>query len=176
MCHISLEIFWQGLELFFRPHLNRKFTHNVMGLQSYKSPNFGNYSHLRVLRQNDIWVLVPWPCTKYIIMGKVVASPKFEPWWVLWVCVCSWFVCALKVLQLCYALTNLLFGLCKSVWIIDLLVIHPSPYPEALAHPSTPKVLQVRDCASTPSSSIVFTFRLIVEFIKESGGASFRLH
>jgi hypothetical protein len=42
-----------------------------------------------------------WLSTKNIIRGKVVASPKSEPWWVLWVCVCLCFVHALKVLQLC---------------------------------------------------------------------------
>jgi hypothetical protein len=35
---------------------------------------------LGVPRQNDIWVLVPWPSTKYTIRGKVVASPKFGSW------------------------------------------------------------------------------------------------
>jgi hypothetical protein len=34
-------------------------------------------SHLGVLGQNDIWVLVPWPGIKYTIRGKVLASPKF---------------------------------------------------------------------------------------------------
>jgi hypothetical protein len=58
-------------------------------------------SHSGVLGQNDIWVPVPWLSTKYTIRGKVVASPKFGPWWVLWVWICPWFVLALKVLQLC---------------------------------------------------------------------------
>jgi hypothetical protein len=44
-----------------------------------------------------------------------------------------------------YALTNLLFGLCRSVWIIDPLVIRPSLYPEALACLSTPKVLRTKE-------------------------------
>jgi len=33
--------------------------------------------------------------------------------------------------------------------------------------PSTPKVLQARECTPTPSPSIVFTFGLVVESIKE---------
>ncbi len=53
---------------------------------------------LRVSRQNDIWVLAPWLGIKNIIKGEVVASPKFGPWWVLWVRVCLWLVCAPKVL------------------------------------------------------------------------------
>jgi hypothetical protein len=53
-------------------------------------------SHLGVPKQNDIWVLDPWPCTKYIIRGKVMASLKSGSWWVLWVRVCPWLVCAPK--------------------------------------------------------------------------------
>jgi hypothetical protein len=33
-------------------------------------------------------------------------------------------------------------------------------------------VLWTRDCASTPSPSVVFSFRLVVESIKELEGAS----
>jgi hypothetical protein len=56
---------------------------------------------LGVPGQNDIWVLAPWLCTKNIIRGKVVVSHKSRSWWVLWVRVCLWFVCAQKMLQLC---------------------------------------------------------------------------
>ncbi len=42
-CHISLEIFWWKLQLCFRPHLNRRSTHKVMGVQSHGNPNFGNF-------------------------------------------------------------------------------------------------------------------------------------
>jgi hypothetical protein len=40
-CNISLEISWWGLQLSFRPHLNRRFAHKIIGLQSHGSPNFG---------------------------------------------------------------------------------------------------------------------------------------
>jgi hypothetical protein len=69
--------------------------------------------------QNAIWMLVPWLATKYIIRGKVMTSLKFGPWWVLWVWVCLWVVLTPKVFQ--YALTNLLFSLCRSVWVINCL-------------------------------------------------------
>jgi hypothetical protein len=82
-------------------------------------------SHLGVPRQNDIWVLVPWLGTEYTIRGNVVAPPESGPWWVSWVYVCLEFVRAPKCSN--YALTNLLFGLCKSVWVIQLLVNLPSP-------------------------------------------------
>jgi len=41
--NISLESSWQGLQLCFRPHLDRRFPHKVMGPQSHGSPNFGNF-------------------------------------------------------------------------------------------------------------------------------------
>jgi len=53
-----------------------------------------------------------------------------------------------------------------------LLVNLPSPHLGALARPFTPKVLQARELAPTPSPSIVFTFGFIVESIKELGGVS----
>jgi len=65
----------------------------------------------------------------------------------------------LTVHQKCfnYALTNFFFDLCRSMWIIDLLVIHPSPHPVAPTHPSTPKVLRTKKCPPIPSLSIIFT-------------------
>ncbi len=47
----------------------------------------------------------------------------------------SMFACGSSVHQKCsnYALTNLLFGFCRSVWVIELLVPLPSPYPRAPA-------------------------------------------
>ncbi len=42
------------------------------------------------------------------------------------------FACGLSVHQKCsnYALINLLFSLCKSMWIIDPLITHPNPISE----------------------------------------------
>jgi hypothetical protein len=70
-----------------------------------------------------------------------------------------------------HALTNLLFELCRSVWIIDPFIIHPSPHPRALTRPSTPEMLWAKECTPTPSF-IVFTFELTFESFKECGGAS----
>jgi hypothetical protein len=112
--HIMLKSFQQGLQLCFRPHLNHRFAHKVMGPQSYESPSCENDSHLGVSRQNAIWMLVMWLTTKYTIRGKVVASPKSGPWWILWVRICPWLVLAPKVLQLC---TNQLV-----VWFVQIHV------------------------------------------------------
>jgi len=35
-CEIFLERSWRGLQLFFKPHLNPRFTRKVMGLQSHE--------------------------------------------------------------------------------------------------------------------------------------------
>jgi len=168
-CDIPLESSGWRLNFFFKPHFNPRFAHKVMGPQNHKSPYCGNFgTHLGVPWQNDIWVLVSWPSIEYTIRRKVVASPKSEPWWVLWVYVCPWFVCAPKCYN--YTLTNLLFGFCRSVWVSEMLVNIPSPIPKLQHAPLPPKC-----CEPTPSPSIVFTFGLTVESIKELGGASFML-
>ncbi len=70
-----------------------------------------------------------------------------------------------------YALINLLFSLCRSIWIIDLsfvLVLIPE-----LQHAHlTFEVLQIKECTPTPFSFIVSTFRLTFEFFKEFEGVS----
>ncbi len=43
MCNIPLESSWQGLQLCFRPHINRRSSSKVMGPQSCRSRNFGNF-------------------------------------------------------------------------------------------------------------------------------------
>jgi hypothetical protein len=90
MCNIPLESSWWRLQICFRPHVDQRFAHKDMAPQSCESPNFGNFG----------WVLVSWPSTKYTIRGKVVASHKYGPWWVLWVRVCPCLVCAPKALKL----------------------------------------------------------------------------
>ncbi len=71
-----------------------------------------------------------------------------------------------------YALTNLLFSLCKSMWVIELLVNFPSFHFGALTRPSTPEVLQTKERVPIHSPSIVSTFGFVVESIKELGGVS----
>ncbi len=129
-CNIPLESSWQWLQLCFRPHFNQRSTHKVMGPQSCESPSCGNFKTPAWESQDKMtfgcWSL--WPSIEYTIRGKVVASPKSGPWWVLWICVCSWLVRAPRCSN--YALTNLLFGLCKSAWVSKLLVNLPRPIPK----------------------------------------------
>jgi hypothetical protein len=73
-----------------------------------------------------------------------------------------------------YALTNLLFSLYRSVWVINLLVILLSPYPWAPTCPFTPEMLRARECAPIPYPSAIFTFKFTIESTKKFGGASTR--
>ncbi len=53
------------------------------------------------------------------------------------------------------ALTNLLFGFCRFVWVSDLFVNLPSPIPE-LQHTLYPEVLRARERTPTASPFVVF--------------------
>ncbi len=124
-------------------------------------------SHLGVSRQNDTWVLIPWPGIDYTIRGKVVASPKFGLWWILWIHVCSWFIHAPKCSN--YTIINLLFDLCKSVWVIKLLVNLPTRISKLQNALLPPKCCMPRN---TPQLLLpLFTFGFVVQPIKELGGA-----
>jgi hypothetical protein len=140
-----------------------------MGIQSCGSPNFENFGtpNLGVLGQNDIWVLALWSSIDNTIRGKVMASPSSSRGES-----CEFvFTRGSSVHQKCsdYALTNLLFGLCMSMWTIDLIVILPKPS-------STPLYLQsVANHGACPNSQSFHCFHplgLTIESIKEFWGAS----
>jgi len=81
-------------------------------------------SHLGVSRQKVIWMWASWRDTEYTIRGKVVASPKFGPRWVLWVQICSWLVLAPKVFQLCT--NHLVFSFVQvrvNNWCLSLFLV-----------------------------------------------------
>jgi hypothetical protein len=70
-----------------------------------------------------------WLITEKIIRGKVVVSPKFEPWWILWIRVCPWFVHAPKMFKLC---TNQFVVQFVQVHMNNRFVCHSSsPHPKA---------------------------------------------
>ncbi len=127
------------------------------GLPKLRESQFREFrdSNLGVLEQNDIWVLTLWLSTNNTVRGNVMASlslghDEF----------CEFvFAHGSSLHQKCfnYALINLLFGLCMSLWVSDLLVKFPSPYLRAPACPFTLKVLWARKHTPTPHSSVVFT-------------------
>jgi hypothetical protein len=69
------------------------------------------------------------------------------------------FACQSFVHQKCfnYALTNLLFGLCRSMWIIDPLVKRPNPHFGTPTHLSTPEVLRTMERTPTLYLFVIFT-------------------
>jgi len=150
--------------------------------QSYGLPKLQElqfWESRRVLGQNDIFVLAPWLGTENTIKGKVVVSPKSGLWWFLPSPGCGEsceFIFArgsfVHQKHSSYTLTNLLFGLCRSVWVINFLVNLPTPHPRTLARLSTLEVLWTKKRALTHFPFIVFTFGLVVESIKELGGVS----
>jgi hypothetical protein len=160
VCHISLKRSWRGLQLCFRPHFNQRSTQNIMGLQSCESLHFKK--------------------TKWYLGARSVARHKkyykwegggFSQVWAI-MSFKSMFAHGSSVHQKCfnYVLINVLFGLCKSMWIIYPLVTRPSPHPEALTHPSTPEVLRTKE--RTPilyPSIVVFTLDLQLSLLRSLG-------
>jgi len=117
-------------------------TQSYRSLKSQESQvwEFRN-SHLGVLGQNAICMWASWRGTKYTIRGKVVASPKFKPWWVLWVQVCPWLFLAPKVLKLCINQLVVWFvQVCVSNWCLSLFLVsiselHHAPLPPKCCEP-----------------------------------------
>ncbi len=112
VCNIPLESFNKGynfaLDLISIGNLHRElWAPKVVGVPSLGISGFplGTKCHL------DVGLMEG---KKYDIRGKVVASPKFGLWWVLWVWVCPWLVLAPKVFKLC---TNQLV-----VWFVQICV------------------------------------------------------
>jgi hypothetical protein len=140
-----------------------------MGLQSCKSPNLG-ISGLPSWESRDKMTFgcrVRGEAQKILLGGRwwLFPSPGCDE-------SCEFvFVRGLFVHQKCfnYTLTNLLFGLCKFMWIIDPLVTCCSPHPKVPTCPFTFEVLQAKEHAPTPYPFVIFTLGLAAESIKEFG-------
>jgi hypothetical protein len=82
-CDISLKSSRQRLQLFFKLHPDRRFTHKVIAPRKVVGvPTLGISGFPG---QKTIWMWASWRGVEYTIRGKVLASPKSGPWWVLWV-------------------------------------------------------------------------------------------
>jgi hypothetical protein len=136
VCDILLEILWQGLQLCFTRHLHQRSTHEVMGPQSHENPNFGNFWTLTWESQDKCHLGVSHVARhKVFYKGKVVASLKFGPWWVLWIHVCVWFVLTPKTSNLRTKQLVVLFvqvrvsDWCLSFVLVPILKLQHSPLP-----------------------------------------------
>jgi hypothetical protein len=113
-CHILLESSWRGLQLFFKPHHNRRFARQVMCLQSRGSPNCGNFrtpkwslgtkSHLDVAFVESYRVYYKGEGGGFPQVRVVVSHVCSN---------CMWLVLTPKVFQLCT--NHFVLVLCKSV-------------------------------------------------------------
>jgi hypothetical protein len=136
-CHISLESSRWGLQLCFRTHRNWRSAHKVMGLQSCGRPNSGNFG-------TPTWESQDKMTFGFWFHGQTQKILYGGRWWLPpslgrdEFCE-SVFACGSSVHQKCsnFALTDLLFNLCKFVWIIEPFVTRPNPYFEAPTCPST---------------------------------------
>jgi hypothetical protein len=153
-CDKPLESSPQGIQLFFRPHRNQRSARKVMGPQSCGS--LGTKCHLdvdlverhRVYYKGGRWWLPP-------------SSGRGE--------FCeSKFARGSSELQRCsnYVLTNLLFGLCRFVWVIKCLsfFLVPSWSSNTSFYPRS-----ATSQGACPDSLFFhcFHFRLTFESIKE---------
>jgi hypothetical protein len=108
-CDIPLKIFQWRLQLCFRPHLNWRSSHKVMGPQSRRSPNLGNFGtkcHLDVgfVERHKVYYKGEGGGFPQVWAMVSLVSPS-----------CPWLVLAPKVLQLC--INHLVLVLCKPMWV-----------------------------------------------------------
>ncbi len=136
--HIVGNILMRGTTLLSTSLQSKVFTRNY-GLPKRWEFQFREFwdSRLGSPEKNNIWMHPLWLIINNTIRGKVMISPSPR-------CGESYefiYVCDLFMHQKCsnYALANLLFGLCKSMWIIDPFVIRHSPHPRAPTHLSYPQ-------------------------------------
>jgi len=160
-----------GLQLCFIPHFNWKFAHKIMGSKVLGVPILG-IPGLQLVSLKTKWHLDAGPVARHIEYYKGEGG-GFPQVWAM-VSLMSPFGHGSFMHQKCfnYALTNLLFGLCMFVWIIDLLISLLSPHPKARAHPFTPKCYELK---SVPQLLILLLFSLFgftIVSIKEFGGVS----
>jgi len=130
-----------------------------MGPQSHGNPIYEDFG-LPLGSPKTKWHLGAGLMTRYKIhhKGEGGGFPQVRammnlvsPCWILWVCVCSWFVRAPKCSNC--TLTNLLFDLCRSLWLNCLLILLV-PFWSS----STPfylEVMRAKERTSTPSTSNV---------------------
>jgi hypothetical protein len=112
---------------------------------------------------------LPQSGAKYIIWGKVVASPESESCWILWVRGCPWLVLAPKVLQ--PSANQLACWFCASLldWVSCLtLVLIPSRSSNTPLYPPF-KVLKAGTVPQIPNLSVVSIFRFNLNLPRDLG-------
>jgi hypothetical protein len=93
-CNTELESSRRGLQVWFRPRLDRRPGREARMSQSLGSPKSGQFrdSTLGIPGKSVIWVQVRWRGTENTIGRMVVAPPEPGPWCVMLVQVSMWLV------------------------------------------------------------------------------------
>ncbi len=167
-CHISLESYWK-IHNFFSDLTSIGGLHKKLWASKVSKVPFWELYDSQLENLGTKWHLDAGPMVKHKKHYKVEGDgfPQIHAMMSL-VSLC------MLVHQKCYnyALTNSLFGLCRFMWIIDLLVTCPSPHPIALARHSTLKCYEIGNVPQLFLLSLFFsTFGLAFESFKECGGA-----
>jgi hypothetical protein len=100
-CHIPLKTSWRGLQLCFRTHLDWRFAHKIMGLQSCGSSNVKNFGIL-IWESWDKKHLGASPMARHkkYYKGEGGGSSKSRPWWVVSSCLLVARPCTKSVLAM----------------------------------------------------------------------------
>jgi len=118
-CDIALTSSRQGLQLFFRLHLDPRSTRKVMAPQSRGSPNLGDFgTPTWESRDKKIHLVVgPLERCRVYYKGEGGGFPQVQAVVSLVCLCCSWFVLAPKVLQL--RTNHLVWVLCRPIWVSE---------------------------------------------------------
>jgi hypothetical protein len=155
---------------FFKPHFDQRSAHKVMGPQSSKNPNFGNFG----TPIWEFWDKMPFGCgprgeaQKYYKGGKVVASPKFGPWWILWIQIWLWFVLPPKMFNLC---NNQLVVWFVQIRVVKCLSFFLFPY-RSSSMPLYPQSATSQRACPDSLPFCCLHFKLTFESIKKLGSVS----
>jgi hypothetical protein len=138
VCHILLESSQQGLQLCFRPHLNQRFSRKLWASKVIEVPTVG-ILRLPLGSPGTKWHLGASPMARHRVYykGEGGGFPQVRAMVSLVNLNLHVARPCTKVLQLC--ITNLLFSLCRSMWVIELFVNLPSPILELQHAPLPPK-------------------------------------
>jgi hypothetical protein len=141
-CDIPLENSWWELQLWFRPHLNRRSAHKIMKLQNHGSPNIGNFE----IPKSHLDAGLMERCSVYY-KGEGGGFPQVRAEMNLVSPSCPWLILAPKVLQLCT--NHLVLVLCKSVWIVEACQFFLVPSRSSITSFYPSKVLRAKERASS---------------------------
>ncbi len=126
-CHIPLESSQQGLRFCFRLHPNRRSTYKVMDVQSHGSPKTKRHLGVGPMARHKVHYKGEGGGFPQVLVVVNLVS----------LCLTMAHPCTKR--HYISVLTNLLFGLCWSAWIIEPLVAHLSPISELQHTPLPPK-------------------------------------